>query len=129
MMLALRAAAIATCALTGIVSGCAHDPAGPTAASKTSASEPVEHDAAAPVPWQFRNPLPGMPPVIANDVYSQTRAGMVRPDLATDPAYLYVPDSKGTTVTVIDQRSRKIVRVLQAGFLSQHVVPTYDLLR
>jgi DNA-binding beta-propeller fold protein YncE len=70
-----------------------------------------------------------MPPVIGGDVYSQTRAGMVRPDVAREPAYLYVPDSTGTTVTVISQRTLKIVRVLHAGDLSQHVVPSYDLRR
>jgi YVTN family beta-propeller protein len=68
-----------------------------------------------------------MPPVIGGDVYSQTRAGMVRPDVAADPAYLYVPDSTGSTVTVIDQKARKVVRVLHAGYLSQHVVAAYDL--
>jgi DNA-binding beta-propeller fold protein YncE len=70
-----------------------------------------------------------MPPVIGGDVYSQTRAGMIRADVAREPAYLYVPDSHGTSVTVINQRTRRIVRVLHAGYLSQHVVPAYDLKR
>ena len=77
----------------------------------------------------FRDPLPGMPPVIDNDVYSQTRAGMLSPAVAHARAYLYVPDSTGTTVTVISQRTHKIVRVLPVGYLSQHVVPSYDLKR
>ncbi len=124
-----RAAAVATCVLVGLVSGCTQSPTRPAADSKAPTSTPAPKAAAPPVPWQFRNPLPGMPPVVDGDVYSQARAGMVRPDVARDPAYLYVPDSKGTTVTVIDQGTRKIVRVLQAGFLSQHVVPTYDLKR
>ncbi|MFL6159119.1 MAG: YncE family protein, partial [Marmoricola sp.] len=62
-------------------------------------------------------------------MYSQTRAGMIRADVARDPALLYVPDSTGSTVTVISQRTRRIVRVLHAGQLSQHVVPAYDLKR
>ena len=80
-------------------------------------------------PWQFRNPLPGMPPVIGGDVYSQTRRGMLRPSLRNERALLYVPDSKGSTVTVIDQRTHKVVKVIPSGFLSQHVVPSYDLRR
>jgi len=128
-----RAAAVMTCAvvgMAGLVAGCAHSPTKPVADSKAPTSAPVSQaPAAPPVPWQFRNPLPGMPPVIDGDIYSQTRAGMLRPDVAKDLAYLYVPDSQGTTVTVIDQKTRKIVRVLQAGFLSQHVVPTYGLNR
>ncbi len=75
----------------------------------------------------FRHPLPGMPPVIDNDVYSQDRAGMLAPQVRHDPAYLYVPDSQGSTVTVIDPRTRRVVRVIPTGYLSQHVVPSYDL--
>jgi YVTN family beta-propeller protein len=68
-----------------------------------------------------------MPAVIGNDVYSQDRSGMLAPQVRHDPAYLYVPDSLGSTVTVIDQRTRKVVRVIPTGYLSQHVVPAYDL--
>jgi YVTN family beta-propeller protein len=68
-----------------------------------------------------------MPPVVGNDVYSQTRAGMLAPRVRHDPALLYVPDSNGYRVTVISQRTHRIVRVIPAGYLSQHVVPSYDL--
>lgn len=94
----------------------------PTATTQTTAAAPA-------VPWQFQNPLPGMPPVIGGNVYSQDAAGMMRADVAGEPAMLYVPNSTGTTVTVIDQRTRQIVRVLHAGDLSQHVVPDYHLNR
>ena len=42
---------------------------------------------------------------------------------------MYVPDSmpSGSTVTVISQRTRRVVRTLHTGLLSQHVVPSYDL--
>ncbi len=102
--------------------------ADPTATGSTPAPATTHTTAAAPaVPWQFQNPLPGMPPVIGDNVYSQDAAGMMRADVAGEPALLYVPDSTGTTVTVIDQRTRKIIRVLHAGDLSQHVVPDYHL--
>lgn len=81
----------------------------------------------APVAVQFANPLPGMPPVIDGDVYSQTRVGHLSTAVAGDPADLYVPDALGSTVTVISQHTRKIIRVIHTGFLSQHVVPSYDL--
>jgi DNA-binding beta-propeller fold protein YncE len=68
-----------------------------------------------------------MPPVIGNDVYSQTRAGMLAPQVRSDPRLIYVPDSNGDKVTVISQRTHKIVRVIPAGYLSQHVVPAYNL--
>ena len=114
-----------------LLAACAAPGAGPdpaaTPAGKASASTHAKARVAlAP---QFRNPLPGMPPVVGNDLYSQTRAGMLSPQVRDDPRLLYVPDSRGTTVTVISQRTHKIIRVIQAGYLSQHVVPSYDLKR
>jgi DNA-binding beta-propeller fold protein YncE len=68
-----------------------------------------------------------MPPVIDNNIYAATGAGMLDSKIAGDPAYLYVPDSTGTTTTVINQRTRHIVRIIKSGPLSQHVSPSYDL--
>jgi DNA-binding beta-propeller fold protein YncE len=87
-----------------------------------------EQTGAAHVAVRFRNPLPGMPPVLRGDVYAATRADDVAAKAARDRAYLYVPNSYGSpTTTVIDQRTHKIVRVLRTGMLSQHVTPSYDL--
>jgi DNA-binding beta-propeller fold protein YncE len=80
-----------------------------------------------PVALPFRHPLPNMPPVIDNNIYAATVAGMLDSKVAGDPAYLYVPDSTGTTTTVINQRTRHIVRIIKSGPLSQHVSPSYDL--
>ncbi len=108
----------------------AAQPAGspsPAAASSVSTSP-----APSPTPYvapPFRDPLPGMPPVLHNDVYAATRAGMLAPAVAGDPSYVYVPDSRGSTVTVISQRTRRVVRVIRTGLLSQHVTPSYDLRR
>jgi DNA-binding beta-propeller fold protein YncE len=68
-----------------------------------------------------------MPPTKRNNVYAATGAGMLSHRVADDPAYLYVPDSGGSTTTVIDQRTHRIVRTLHSGQLSQHVNPSYDL--
>ncbi|MGI8577971.1 MAG: YncE family protein [Nocardioidaceae bacterium] len=77
---------------------------------------------------QFRHLLPGMPPVLGNNVYAAAAAGKVSSKLAHEPAYLYVPNSYGAPyTTVIDQRTHKIVRVLHTGTLSQHVTPSWDL--
>jgi DNA-binding beta-propeller fold protein YncE len=85
--------------------------------------------AAVSKPWPFRHPLPGMPPVVGNNIYSQDRAGMLSRSVSHDPAYVYVPDSRGPNVTVISQRTMKIVKSIPVGYLSQHVVPSYDLSR
>jgi DNA-binding beta-propeller fold protein YncE len=98
-------------------------------ASPTGPSSGPSHapppDKRAPAP--FRHLLPGMPPVIDDNVYAATRAGMLSTRVAKDPAYLYVPDSTGTTTTVIDQRTHQVVRTISSGYLSQHVNPSYDL--
>ena len=81
-----------------------------------------------PTAGPFRNPLPGMPVPVSGDVYAATKPNRVSARIAQEPAYLYVPNSYGAPVTtVIDQRTRKVVRVLRTGALSQHVTPSYDL--
>lgn len=80
------------------------------------------------VPPPFRDPLPGMPPAQPGDVYAAARPGPPQKRVASDPAYLYVPNSFGAPITtVIDQRTHKVVRRLHTGYLSQHVTPSYDL--
>jgi DNA-binding beta-propeller fold protein YncE len=69
-----------------------------------------------------------MPPILRGDVYAAASTGSIAPKAASDPAYLYVPNSYGApTTTVIDQHTHKIVRVLHTGLLSQHVTPSWDL--
>jgi YVTN family beta-propeller protein len=110
----------------------ASDVGSPTTPSSPSSPAPsptgsATGTAASHVAPPFRHPLPGMPPVIDNDIYSQDRAGMLAPQVRHDPHLLYVPDSNGSTVTVISQRTHRVIRVIPVGYLSQHVVPSYDL--
>jgi DNA-binding beta-propeller fold protein YncE len=81
-----------------------------------------------PVPAPFRHLLPGMPPIEHGEVYWSARAGNVQPSIAHEPHLIYVPNSYGRPITtVISQRTRKVVRILHTGELSQHVTPSYDL--
>jgi DNA-binding beta-propeller fold protein YncE len=98
-----------------------------SAAPRTTATASPSHAPRPRLAPPFRHRIPGMPPVIDNNVYSQTHAGMLAPQVRHDPRYLYVPDSTGSTVTVINQRTHRIVRVIHTGYLSQHVVPSYNL--
>ena len=104
--------------------GSASDPSGSTASSSPAAP-------ATRVPARFRHPIPGMPAVQDGDVYAATRRqSQEQARVRHDPAYLYVPNSYGAPITtVIDQRTRKVVRVLHTGLLSQHVTPSWDLRR
>ncbi|MGI8613941.1 MAG: beta-propeller fold lactonase family protein [Nocardioidaceae bacterium] len=132
-MHALRTSAVLGLLLVAL-QGCAEDeihatPPEPSSPSVGSSATPKPSPTATPpaVAPPFRHPLPGMPPAIGNDVYAGTRAGMLDPKVARDPAYLYVPDSAGSTTTVISQRTHKVVRIIRSGTLSQHVNPSYDL--
>ncbi|MCW2847333.1 MAG: hypothetical protein JWR90_1307 [Marmoricola sp.] len=126
--------AVASALLLSTLGGCSAARSGVDRSPAPDGSARPANPAVAPshaptVPRQFRDMLPGMPPVVGNDVYSRTRRGMLSPVVAGERELLYVPDSKGSTVTVIDQRTRKVIKVIPTGFLSQHVVPSYDLRR
>ncbi|MBE3206493.1 MULTISPECIES: YncE family protein [Parafrankia] len=65
--------------------------------------------------------------VPAVDVYSQARAGMLSPAVRDDPPLVYVPNLRDGTVTVIDQRTLRVVESYHTGRAPQHVVPSWDL--
>jgi len=69
-----------------------------------------------------------MPP-IANptDIYADAGAGMLSKVVRNDPYRIYVPNSGGSSVAVIDPHTMRVIRVIQTGNNPQHVVPSYDL--
>jgi YVTN family beta-propeller protein len=75
--------------------------------------------------------IAGMPPVVnPANVYSEAGAGMLSPAVAGAKAYVYVPSAQQGgrgTVDVIDQAAMKVVAKFDAGAVSQHVVPSWDL--
>ena len=73
-------------------------------------------------------PLPGMPPIAAaGNIYADAGANMLSKAVRHDPYRIYVPNSGGSSVAVINPRTMRIVRVIQTGYNPQHVVPSYDL--
>ncbi len=63
----------------------------------------------------------------ATNVYASDGAGNLSPAVAGDRALVYVPNSQGNTVDVIDQRTYKVVERFDTGALPQHVTPAYNL--
>ena len=61
------------------------------------------------------------------DLYAHDRAGMIQPVAKRDPARVYVPNSAGDSVDVIDPHTFKIVDHFAVGALPQHVTPSHDL--
>ncbi|MGZ6576228.1 MAG: YncE family protein [Solirubrobacteraceae bacterium] len=66
-------------------------------------------------------------PPPADNVYAYDRAGNMSPAVQRDRALVYVPNSMSNTVTVISQRTLKIVAQFPTGALPQHVTPAYNL--
>lgn len=63
----------------------------------------------------------------SRNIYSADAAGDLSPVVRQDPALVYVPNSLSNTVTVISQRTLKVINTFQTGALPQHVTPSYDL--
>ena len=60
--------------------------------------------------------VPGMPPVTdANNLYSETRAGMLSPAVAGALPRVYVPHLKSNDVYVIDPATLKVVDRFRVG--------------
>ncbi len=61
------------------------------------------------------------------NVYRADAAGLFSPQVQGDPALVYVPNSMSNTVSVISQRTMKVVAQFPTGALPQHVTPSWDL--
>jgi YVTN family beta-propeller protein len=73
-------------------------------------------------------PLAGMPPVAdPANIYADAGPDMLSPAVRGVPYRIYVPNSGGSTVTVIDPSTYRVIGSYQAGLNPQHVVPAYDL--
>jgi YVTN family beta-propeller protein len=118
----------------------------PAAHTGRPAPARVPHQAAAPASrarpappaaatWQVAGsvsdlsvPLPGMPPVAdPANIYADAGPDMLSPAVRGAPYRVYVPNSGGSTVTVIDPATYRVITTYQSGLNPQHVVPGYDL--
>jgi YVTN family beta-propeller protein len=61
------------------------------------------------------------------DLYAYDHAGMISRVARQDPARVYVPNSAGDSVDVIDPHTYKVVEHFPVGALPQHVTPSHDL--
>lgn len=70
--------------------------------------------------------LPVLPPPKLN-LYSETQAGMLAPQVRDIPARVYVPNSDAGTLSVIDPVTFKLLATYRVGGQPHHVVPSWDL--
>jgi YVTN family beta-propeller protein len=116
-----------------------HDESAPARPSSHPATAPAASVRAVPPPssvtWQVASPitdlsvpLPGMPPVAdPANIYADAGPGMLSPVVRGVPYRIYVPNSGGSTVTVIDPSTYRVITTYQTGLNPQHVVPAYDM--
>ena len=70
---------------------------------------------------------PGLPPSGGLNVYAYTGAGMLAGPARRARYLVYVPDSQGNGVYVINPRTYKVAGFYPTGDQVQHVVPAWDL--
>jgi YVTN family beta-propeller protein len=70
---------------------------------------------------------PGVPPVPdPSNLYSETAAGKMSPNVAHALERIYVPNHMAHTVSVIDPATLKVTHTFKVGLYPQHVVPSRD---
>ena len=62
-----------------------------------------------------------------DNIYAHINAGMLSPTVKTALHRVYVPNSHGNTVSVIDTATYTVINTFPTGKNPQHVVPSYDL--
>jgi len=62
-----------------------------------------------------------------HDLYAYDHAGMIQPIARQALSRVYVPNSAGNSVDVIDPQTYKIVDHFAVGALPQHITPSHDL--
>ena len=68
------------------------------------------------------------PPIAApGDVYAHDNAGMLTGAARFARALVYVPNGESNTISVIDQRTFKVIASYPTSSLPQHITPSYDL--
>jgi YVTN family beta-propeller protein len=93
-----------------------------------SSLQALAQGASAPQAASAIQTAPGVMPVPdPRDLYSETAAGRMSPNVAHALERVYVPNHMAHTVSVIDPATLKVVNTFKVGLYPQHVVPSWDL--
>ena len=104
-------------------------PAASASASTSPSASPTRTEARA-TSTSANAALPGMPPIASSsNLYADAGAGMLSAAVKGDPYRIYVPNSGGSSVDVIDPATMRIVGHFATGYNPQHIVPSWDLKR
>ncbi|HET9692686.1 MAG TPA: hypothetical protein VFP61_16175 [Acidimicrobiales bacterium] len=112
-------AAVVVSALALLLGGC-----GGSATSARSTSKPGAPAGHATTTTATTAPVAPGGPV---DIYSHDMAGDLAPQLLNVPPRVYVPESAGRGIDVIDPSTMKVIDRYDTGLDPQHIVPSWDL--
>ncbi len=70
---------------------------------------------------------PATPGAFSVNIYAHTGTQWLSPAAARARPLVYVPNSRSSTVSVIDPATYRVIRTFSTGALPEHVVPAYDL--
>ena len=110
---------LALASLAGLGIWARHGATGDAAEKTTSATTSTA--AATPRPQRSLQ----KPPAV--DVYAHIGPGEMQPAAKQARPLVYVPNSEGNSVDVIDPRTYRVISSFPVGTLPQHVTPSYDL--
>ena len=118
-------AALLTSVLLTSCAGVSAQAARPAAAPRPSTLfAPPTHSPGSP----RRDAATGQIPALLDphDLYAADRPGMLSPTAARARPLIYVPNSGGDSVTVIDPATYTVLTTVRTGLQPQHVTPGYD---
>lgn len=101
----------------------------PSAARAGSASPSTSPSAQHRVRSTSANaPLPGTPPIASpHNLYADAGANMLSAAVKGVPYRIYVPNSEGSSVDVINPYTMQVIRQFSTPENPQHIVPSYDM--
>ena len=105
--------AIAALLVGGCSSGGTHQSAPPSSRAATTSSTTTSS--------------PTTVPSSSPNIYANDGPNMLSPTVRNDPYRIYVPESAGDSVDVIDPSKMQVVDRYRTGLGPQHVVPAWDL--
>jgi YVTN family beta-propeller protein len=96
---------------------------GPSPAATPSSSSSFLQGSASPFP----TPSAVVPVADASNIYAADAPSDFSPAVRRDPERVYVPSTQSGTVTEIDPKTFRIIKVLNVGGVPHHVTPSWDL--
>jgi YVTN family beta-propeller protein len=128
-----RVAAVLSVSALLLIAGCGTDHPQPDPGGDDAVMANMPEATGTPSTWPSAGsrpgpPLPGMPPPLdPTDLYAADRPGALSAAVAHDVPRVYVPNNRGSSVSVIDPATYKVIRTVPVTVSPEHVVPSWDL--